>query len=91
MLKLILLSAIALLPVYEAQLQLWQNYPRYKNGGKKVDFSGSKNLDAWWNNRVSYAIAKKGNYILYDGAGFTGKSLIVLEGDKVSMFKDWNE
>ena len=64
MFKLVILSTILLNSVAEAQLQIWEHYPTYKNGGKKKDVFESTNLESFWDNRASFAKAIKGDYVL---------------------------
>ena len=91
MFKLVILSTILLYSGAEAQLQLWQHYPTYRNGGKKKDVFESTVLQDFWNNQVSYVKAIKGDYVLYKKSNFEGESIVVLEGDDESMSKHWND
>ena len=91
MFKLVILSTILLYSVAEAQLQIWEHYPTYKNGGKKKDVFESTNLESFWDNRASFAKAIKGDYVLYKEPNFQGDSVVVQEGDDESMISQWND
>ena len=91
MFKLVILSFILLHSVAEAQLQIWEHHPTYKNGGKKSYVFQSTNLESSWDNRVSYVKAIRGDYVLYSGKNFQGDSVVVQEGDDDSIISQWND
>ena len=91
MFKLVILSTILLNSVAEAQLQLWEHYPDFHNGGQKRDIFESTVLNSFWNDQVSYVKAIKGDYVLYQDSDFKGERLVVLEGDDESMSPQWND
>ena len=78
MFKLVILSTILLYSVAEAQLQKWEHYPTFKNDGKNKDAFEykTKSIESFWDNRVSFIKAIKGDYVLYKEPNFQGDSIV---------------